>query len=53
MGTVIQLDPTNGWDVSTANPTQLTLNGNACATWRMPASTQIDLNFPCSSIIFE
>ena len=53
MGATIQLDPTNGWSVSAANPTQLALNGNACATWRMPASTQIDLNFPCSSIIFE
>jgi hypothetical protein len=53
MGTAVPLDPTNGWNVDAANPTQLVLNGNACTTWRLPANTQIDFNFPCSSIIFE
>jgi len=49
----VPLDPTNGWNVDPSAPTTLTLNGTACATWRMPANTKIDLNFPCSSIIFE
>ena len=53
MGAPVNLDPTNGWNVDAANPTQLTLNGAACTTWRMPQNTQIDINFPCSSIIFE
>jgi hypothetical protein len=53
MGTTIPLDPTNGWNVDPSNATQLTLNGTACTTWRQPQNTKIDLNFPCSSIIFE
>src|SRR6266540_349768 len=42
---------TNGWKMN--SPTQLELVGTACTTWRMPNNTNIDFQFPCSTIIFE
>jgi hypothetical protein len=50
-GAEIPLNDTNGWKMN--SPTQLELVGGACTTWRMPASDDIDFQFPCSTIIFE
>jgi hypothetical protein len=47
-GTEIPQDATNGW--SLASDTELVLNGSACTTWRTPASTTIDFQFPCSTL---
>jgi len=52
-GTEVPLSTTNGWTVDAAAPTLLVFSGSACTTWRLPASTNIDLEFPCGSIIFE
>jgi hypothetical protein len=52
-GTAVPLDPTNGWNVDIAAPTQLVLSGMACTRWRMPNNKKIDFEFPCGTIIFE
>ncbi|HEY7375038.1 MAG TPA: hypothetical protein VIF57_22950 [Polyangia bacterium] len=48
-GTDVPQDAANGWNMPTA--TQVVLNGTSCATWRAPASTAIDFQFPCEIII--
>jgi len=52
-GVEVPLSATNGWTVDAAAPSTLVFSGSACTTWRMPSSTKIGLEFPCSSIIFE
>jgi hypothetical protein len=52
-GTEIMLSTTNGWNVDAAAPNQLVFSGSACDTWRKPSSTDINLQFPCGTIIFE
>ena len=52
-GTEVPLSATSGWNVDASNPTTLIFSGAACATWRLPSSTTLDLQFPCGSIIFE
>jgi hypothetical protein len=49
MGTEVPLDDTNGWHMT--SDTQLTLSGTACDTWRNPANTTIDFQFPCQIIV--
>jgi hypothetical protein len=49
MGKDIPLDATNGWHMT--SDTQLELAGAACDTWRDPANTTIDFQFPCQIII--
>jgi hypothetical protein len=51
MGTLIPHNDANGWRMN--SQTQLELVGSACTIWRMPTSTNIDFQFPCSTIIFE
>ncbi|MES1205141.1 MAG: vWA domain-containing protein [Pseudomonadota bacterium] len=51
MGTVVPLDPMNGWRMNTAS--ELELTGTACAAWRMPQNTMIDIQIPCSIIVIE
>jgi hypothetical protein len=45
----VEIPLNTGWQMNTS--TQLELIGEACVTWRNPASTQIDLQFPCEIII--
>src|SRR4029079_12220482 len=52
-GTEVPLSATNGWNVDMAAPTTLVFSGSACMKWQIAASTKIDLQFPCGSIIFE
>jgi hypothetical protein len=52
-GVEVPLSATDGWNVTAAAPTQLVFSGAACTTWRNPNSTDIDLQFPCGTIIFE
>jgi hypothetical protein len=52
-GTEVPLSATNGWNVDVSDPTTLIFSGAACTTWRLPGSTNLDLQFPCGSIIFE
>jgi hypothetical protein len=52
-GTEVPLSATSGWNVDPGDPTTLIFSGAACTTWRLPASTTLDLQFPCGSIIFE
>jgi len=49
MGTEVPLDDTNGWHMT--SDTQLELSGTACDTWRNPANTTIDFQFPCQIIV--
>ena len=49
MGADVPLDATNGWHMT--SDTQLELTGTACDTWRQPANTTIDFQFPCQIII--
>jgi hypothetical protein len=48
-GSEVPLDPSRGWRMNT--PTQLELVGDACSTWRLPASHDIRFEFPCSIIV--
>jgi len=48
-GTQIPLAQDNGWRMN--NTTQLELVGSACSTWKDPASSTIDFDFPCDIII--
>jgi hypothetical protein len=50
-GTTVALDPTNGWHLN--GTSELELTGTACATWRMPQSTDIKIQIPCAVIIVE
>jgi hypothetical protein len=52
-GVEIPLSTTDGWNVAATAPTQLVFTGAACTTWRNPSSQNIDLQFPCGTIIFE
>jgi hypothetical protein len=49
MGNDVPLNDTNGWRMNT--DTQLELTGSACDTWRAPATTMIDFQFPCQIFI--
>ena len=40
----------NGWIL--LNPTTIRLNGDACDTWK-DGESELDINFPCGTIIFE
>jgi len=52
-GMDVALSATNGWNVLASAPSLLVFSGTACDKWRNPASTKIDLQFPCGTIIFE
>jgi len=52
-GVEVPQSATAGWTVDAAAPSTLVFSGSACTTWRLPSSTKIGLEFPCSSIIFE
>jgi hypothetical protein len=54
----VPLDNNNGWRINcvplgdpACKPTQLELTGSACANWRSPNNTHIDLDFPCGVIV--